>query len=67
MGKKEYLFYLDEALENRYRYWHMWEHGEISEFCVQYEAMIAGRWHPVVRYDSSHGEPHRDVLHPNGT
>jgi hypothetical protein len=37
------------------------------EFCVQYETMIAGRWHPVVRYDSAHEEPHRDVLHLNGS
>ena len=34
MGEKEYLFYLDEALRNRYRYWHVWEQGQILEFCV---------------------------------
>ena len=31
-----------------------------------YEAFIAGRWHPIVRYDSAHGQPHREVLHPSG-
>ena len=67
MGEKEYLFYLDEALRNRYRYWHVWERGKIIEFCVQYEALIAGQWHAVVRYDSAHGEPHRDLLRPDGT
>jgi hypothetical protein len=67
MGEKEYLFYLDERLENRCRYRHVWERGKMIEFCIQYEALIAGRWHPVVRYDSAHGEPHRDVLRPNGT
>jgi hypothetical protein len=67
MGEKVYLLYLDQALQNRYRYWHRWERGKIVEFCVQYEALIADRWRPVVRYDSAHGEPHRDTLHPDGT
>jgi hypothetical protein len=57
------LIYLDEMQENRYRYWHRWVQGEIVEFRIQYEAFIAGYWHPIVRYDSAHGQPHRDVLH----
>jgi hypothetical protein len=64
MGEKEFLIYLDEAQENRYRYWHVWEQGVIVEFRIQYEAFIEEYWHPVVRYDSAHGRPHRDVLHP---
>ena len=66
MSEKEFLIYLDEGQENRYRYWHRWVQGEIVEFRIQYEAFIAGRWHPIVRYDSAHGQPHRDVLHPSG-
>lgn len=65
MSEKEFLIYLDEAQENRYRYWHVWERGAIVEFRIQYEAFIEGRWHPIVRYDSAHGLPHRDILHPN--
>jgi len=65
MSEKEFLIYLDEAQENRYRYWHVWEQGKIIEFRIQYEAFISGSWHPVVRYDSAHGHPHRDDLHPN--
>jgi hypothetical protein len=53
MSEKEFLIYLDEAQENRYRYWHAWEQGTITEFRIQYEAFIAGRWHPIVRYDSA--------------
>ena len=64
MSEKEFLIYLDEMQENRYRYWHLWVQGEIVEFRIQYEAFIAGHWHPIVRYDSAHGQPHRDVLHP---
>lgn len=36
MGEKEYLLYLDEAQENRCRYAHVWERGEITEFRVQF-------------------------------
>jgi hypothetical protein len=25
------------------------------------------RWHPIVRYDSTHGFGHRDLLHPDGS
>ena len=67
MSEKEFVIYLDEAHENRYRHRHVWEPGEIVEFRIQYEAFIAGQWHSVVRYDTAHGEPHRDVLHPDGT
>ena len=65
MSEKEFLIYLDDKRENRYRYWHMWVQGEIIEFRIQCEAFIAGHWHPIVRYDSAHGRPHRDVLHPD--
>jgi hypothetical protein len=65
MGEKEFLIYLDEEQKNRYRYWHVWEQGKITEFRIQYEAFIMGRWHPIVRYDSAHDMPHRDVLHPD--
>ncbi len=67
MSEKEFVIYLDEAQENRYRHRHEWERGKIVEFRIQYEALIAGQWHPVVRYDTAHDEPHRDVLHPDGT
>ena len=53
--------------ENRYRYWHLWVQGAIVEFRIQYEAFIAGHWHPIVRYDSAHGQPHRDVLHADSS
>jgi hypothetical protein len=59
--------YLDEAQENRYRHRHVWEKGKIVEFRIQYEAFIDGQWHPVLRYDTAHGQPHRDILHADGT
>lgn len=38
------------------------ERGTVVEFAVQYEANIDGIWYRVLRYDSAHGYPHRDVL-----
>jgi hypothetical protein len=67
MSQKDFEIYLDELRENRYRHRHARERGAIVEFRIQYEALIAGQWQCVVRYDSVHGQPHRDVLHPDGS
>lgn len=61
------MIYLDEAQENRYRHRHVWKRGKLVEFRIQYEALLAGQWHPVLRYDTAHGQPHRDILHADGT
>lgn len=36
--------------------------GNIVEFIVQYELKIRDDWFPVVRYDTSHGFAHKDML-----
>ena len=36
-------------------------------FRVQYEAWIGQQWVVIVRYDTAHGFPHRDVMHPDGS
>ena len=38
----------------------------VTGFTMQYEAVIDGRTYPVVRYDSAHGYPHRDLLDVEG-
>jgi hypothetical protein len=38
----------------------------VNDFVVQYEAQINGTYYPVVRYDSWHGEAHRDLLDSEG-
>lgn len=40
--------------------------GTVVSFRVQYQAEIAGTLYPVVRYDTAHGYPHRDLLDANG-
>ncbi|MCA1667010.1 MAG: hypothetical protein LC793_06345 [Thermomicrobia bacterium] len=43
------------------------DRGEVARFVVQLEYTIGDdRWLPVVRYDSAHGRPHRDILNPGG-
>ena len=66
MSEREFVIYLDQVAENRYRHRHVWERGELIEFRIQYEALIGGQWHAIVRYDTAHEAPHRDILQPDG-
>ena len=67
MGEREFVIYLDAARRNRYRHRHKWDGKHVVEFRIQYEAWIEGEWHAVVRYDSAHAKPHRDLLHAGGS
>jgi len=40
--------------------------GKVVDIVVQYEAKFNKEWHPIVRYDCSHGFLHRDVMLPGG-
>ncbi len=42
------------------------EKGKIVRFAAQYEAYIKNEWRNIVRYDTSHGFAHKDLIHPNG-
>jgi hypothetical protein len=67
MPEREFLIYLDpETRLCRYRHYHSSKGKEIIEFRIQLEVFIANEWYPVVRYDTSHGKPHRDILAPDG-
>lgn len=66
MGDKEYVSYLSLEREDRLRYFHTLERKRIVRFVVQYEAFIANDWRAIVRYDTAHGRPHKDILHPAG-
>ncbi|MDP1544670.1 MAG: hypothetical protein Q8L87_01515 [Anaerolineales bacterium] len=68
MGEREFLIYLDPVTRlSRYRHYHVAQGSNIVEFRIQLEIMVAGIWYAVVRYDTAHGRPHRDILHPNGS
>jgi len=62
-----YIVPLQGSPVDRYRHFHVWEQGRIVDFAIQYEAEIGGQWREVVRYDTAHGSPHRDTLHPDGS
>ena len=67
MGQREFLIYLaPPTRKNRYRHYHAWEGKQIIEFRIQYEAFIENQWFSIVRYDTAHGRPHRDILRPSG-
>ncbi len=66
MKEIEYLIYLTSESKDRLRVSAQKEKGEILEFVVQFESMISGQWHPIVRYDTAHGFAHKDVIKPDG-
>jgi hypothetical protein len=60
----EYVVLL--GLDGRRRVRHTRLEGKITEFMVQYEIFVEGKWHGVVRYDTSHGYAHKDLIHADG-
>ena len=67
MGEKEYIYYFTPEHENRFRYHHYLAQGRIVRFRIQYEARIGEKWYAIVRYDTAHGRPHKDILYPDGS
>lgn len=63
---KETEFVVLLTFTDRYRHYHLSDKGRVIKFTVQYEILIQGKWHPVVRYDTAHQYAHKDILHPNG-
>lgn len=42
------------------------EKGDVKEFVVKLLARFEGTWHEILRYDSGHGCPHKDILNADG-
>jgi len=66
MGEKAFTKILDLYGLDRLRMRMVTESGNVTYTVVQYETFVQDEWRAVVRYDNSHGYPHRDVLHPTG-
>jgi hypothetical protein len=64
--EKEFIKLLGDLGTDRLRIRLCTERGQLTSVVVQYEALIKDEWAAIVRYDTSHGYPHRDVLHPKG-
>ena len=50
----------------RKRHAHETDQGKVLGFTVQLEVWHDAKWNPIVRYDGSHGFPHKDVFRRNG-
>ena len=66
MTEIRFNFVLSEGKKDRIRVTAQKEKGKILKFVVQYEAFIKSKWCPIVRYDTSHGFAHKDIIHPDG-
>jgi hypothetical protein len=64
MKKVEFTIML--TAHDRYRHQHTRVRGKILKFKVQYETKVGRRWFPVVRFDTSHGFAHRDLMDSKG-
>jgi hypothetical protein len=63
---KEVEFVVPFSQRDRYRHCHVRLKGRVIDFSVQYETFLNGEWIPVVRYDTSHGFAHRDLMDRKG-
>lgn len=64
MAIKEFTKDISTSGEDRLRMRIETENGRVVDIVVQYEAKFKDEWHPIVRYDCSHGFLHRDVMLP---
>lgn len=65
MVEKSYIYMLTD--KDRKRHEHIVEKGKVIGFVVQYEIFFEGRWVAIVRYDTSHGYAHKDLINPDGS
>lgn len=63
--KIEYTILLIEDTQIRHIHTH-WK-NEVMGFCLQLEIYIKENWKPIVRYDTTHGFAHKDIIHSNGS
>ena len=64
--KREIEYTLRLGTSVRYRHRHIIKTGKIIYFRVQLETLVGNNWYPVVRYDTSHGFAHRDLIDRKG-
>ncbi len=67
MTVTRFIIPLQGSPGDRYRHYHVLDKRAVKEFTIQYEAEIDGVWREIVRYDTAHDQPHKDLLHPDGT
>jgi hypothetical protein len=66
MKEISYQKFLDDYEFERLRIKIHSQKGELRDIVIQYESFLNNKWHPIVRYDCSHGFFHKDIMKPNG-
>jgi len=66
MPDKQFIKIISPDGEDRLRIRITTRKGKVVNVMVQYEAIIAGIWHEIIRYDCAHGFFHRDIIYPRG-
>lgn len=61
---KEYFLELEEKTITYVHF--KTEKGYITEFVVKLLSAFEDEWHEILRYDSGHGCPHKDILNTDG-
>jgi len=61
---KEYFLELEEKTITYVHF--KTEKGDVTEFVVKLLSVFEGEWHEILRYDSGHGCPHKDILNIDG-
>jgi hypothetical protein len=64
MPGKEYFLEIEEGTII-YVYFKT-EKGDVVEFVVKLLSLFEGGWHEILRYDSGHDYPHKDILNTDG-
>jgi hypothetical protein len=64
MRDKEYTI---DIADNTKAYVHFtMTQGIVAEFVVKLLILFQREWHEIIRYDSGHSCPHKDILNVNG-
>jgi len=64
MPEHRYESYLDS--DNYVYVYFSTEKKDVKSFTVKLRCKFDEQWYEVVRYDSGHGVPHKDILYPDG-
>ena len=63
--EREFEIRPEERVRSRVRF--TTTHGHVTEFVVQLEVQLGASWRAVVRYNTAHGRPHRDLYRNDGS
>lgn len=63
--KTEFIKWL--TYTSRIRHRHTQFKNQVTEFVIQLETNVRDKWYPIIRYDTTHGLAHKDIIHFDGS